>query len=125
MSNIKVTQERIDHLMATADIQVETIFGKCTRVAVQLENGFILTESSACVDPANYDHKMGEEICLEHIRNKLWELEGYALQERLHSFNCFRREHDRVDRVWDLAGDNASDAVNFAQACMASNKSEA
>lgn len=99
MSNITVTQERIDHLMATADIRVETIFGKCTSVAVQLENGFILTESSACVDPANYDPKIGEEICLEHIRNKLWELEGYALQDRVYWGKCFNRDHVHADPV--------------------------
>lgn len=54
MSDIKVTQAEIDLLLNSADVQVRTEFGKCTVVTVRLRNGFILTESSACVDPANY-----------------------------------------------------------------------
>lgn len=84
MSNIKVSKERIEHLMKTATYEVRTVFGKCTIVAAKLENGFIITESSACVDPANYDAAMGERICKDKIRDRLWELEGYALQKGLH-----------------------------------------
>lgn len=84
MSNIKVTQEQIDDLLVNSQILSNTIFGKCTLMVVQLPNGFILTESSACVDPANYDEKLGYEICLERIVNKLWELEGYALQKKVY-----------------------------------------
>ena len=83
MSDIKVTQEQIDALLNNADIRVETVFGKCTTVAVKLKSGFILTESSACVDPENYDDQLGKKLCLQHIENRLWELEGYALQKRL------------------------------------------
>ncbi|MDP4146103.1 MAG: Gp49 family protein [Bacillota bacterium] len=75
-----VTQEQIDNLLESADIDVRTIFNKCTIVTVKLANGFVLTESLACVDVANYDEKLGKEICLERIKNKLWELEGYRLQ---------------------------------------------
>lgn len=59
MSDIKVTQTEIDLLLNSADVQVRTEFGKCTVVTVRLRNGFILTESSACVDPANYDAEAG------------------------------------------------------------------
>ena len=80
MSDIKITKERIDALLGEADIRTLTLFGKCTVVTAKLKNGFILTADSACVDPANYDKRTGERICLEHIANKLWELEGYRLQ---------------------------------------------
>lgn len=82
MSDIKVTQAEIDLLLNSADVQVRTEFGKCTVVTVRLRNGFILTESSACVDPANYDVELGKKLCFQHIENRLWELEGYALQKR-------------------------------------------
>ena len=78
-----VTQEDIDKLMESAEIDVKTVFEKCTLVTVKLANGFVLTESSACVDKANYDEELGKEICLERIENKLWELEGYKLQCKL------------------------------------------
>ena len=79
-----VTQEQIDSLLKNATIEVQTILNKCTIVVVQLKNGFILTESSACVDPDNYDEKIGAEICLNRIESRLWELEGYALQKKFY-----------------------------------------
>lgn len=75
-----ITQQHIDTLFAEATIETRTIFDKCTLVSVQFANGFILTESSACVDSENYDEEMGAAICLGRIENKLWELEGYRLQ---------------------------------------------
>ena len=84
MSNITVTQSRIEHLMETAEIEAWTVFDKCTVVVAKLENGFILVESSACVDPANYDPELGEDICRAKIKERLWELEGYALQKAVH-----------------------------------------
>ena len=84
MSDTKVTKGRINQLMMTADEEISTVFGKCTVVTMKLENGFIMTESSACVDPANYDKKLGVALCKQHIENRLWELEGYALQKSLY-----------------------------------------
>lgn len=91
LAEIKIIQEenkvdpaRIDHLMDTATYDVQTVHDKCTVVVAKLENGFILTESSACVDPANYDAAMGERLCKDKIRERLWELEGYALQKSLY-----------------------------------------
>lgn len=75
-----VKQEQIEELISKAKMEVKTIFDKCTVVVVQLENGFILVESSACIDKANYNEELGKNICLERIKNVLWELEGYKLQ---------------------------------------------
>lgn len=80
MSKNTITQSDIDNLIARSQINVKTVFGKCTVVAVQLPNGFVLVESSACVDPMNYSEAQGMAICIERIKNKLWELEGYNLQ---------------------------------------------
>jgi hypothetical protein len=76
----KVTKQEIDSLIKNANIDVTTVKGKCTVVVCQLKNGFILTESSGCVDPANYDEKIGYEACMERITQELWKLEGYKLQ---------------------------------------------
>jgi Phage protein (N4 Gp49/phage Sf6 gene 66) family len=83
MSQNTVTQEQIKIIMGNSNVEVKTILGKCTVVACQLPNGFIIVESSACVDPANYDEKLGADICLKRIENKVWELEGYKLQSKL------------------------------------------
>ena len=86
MADIKkpITQEDIDKLLAEAEVGVATLHDKCTMVSVKLASGFIITESSACVDPDNYDVETGFNICMDHIANKLWELEGYALQKKLY-----------------------------------------
>lgn len=79
-----VTQSVIDELMESCDIAVTTAFDKCTIVACKLPNGFVIVESSSCVDPANYDEDMGVDICMKNIEKKLWELEGYLLQNQLY-----------------------------------------
>ena len=78
-----VTSQQIDALIENSEIIVDTVFGKVTVVSCKLPNGFVITEASGAVDPANYDVNIGREICMERIRNKLWELEGYALSKRL------------------------------------------
>lgn len=84
MTDIRVTKDQIDELLNSADVEVKTVFDKCTVVIARLQNGFILVESSACVDPANYDPEQGKKLCLKHIEDRLWELEGYALQKLQH-----------------------------------------
>lgn len=83
--NNTVTKKQIDKIVKNSEIDVKTVFDKCTVVTMRLPNGFILTESSACVDPKNYDVKLGERVCKEKLINKIWELEGYRLQNELHS----------------------------------------
>ena len=84
MSNIRITEEKIKRMMRNAEQTVYTAFGKCTIVAMKFENGFILTASSACVDPANYDINLGAKYAREQIEHQLWQLEGYALQKAIH-----------------------------------------
>lgn len=79
-----VTQAIVDELMESCDIAVTTAFDKCTIVACKLPNGFVIVESSSCVDPANYDEDMGVDICMKNIERKVWELEGYLLQNQLY-----------------------------------------
>ena len=78
-----VSQADIDKIIQESQIQVKTVFGKCIIVAIQLKNGFILVESSLCADPINYSEAAGVAICIDRIKNKLWELEEYKLQSEL------------------------------------------
>ena len=79
--NNTVTQELVDKFIK--DVHVETVDNKTTVVVVELINGFKMVEGSACVDSANYDEKIGAEICLGRIKNKIWELLGFMLQTAL------------------------------------------
>ena len=85
----KVTEERIEWIIDNSEINVQTLFGKCTVMSCKLPNGFVIVESSACVSPENYDEEMGYDICLNKIIDKVWELEGYRLQEEIfNSCDC-------------------------------------
>lgn len=76
----KITQEDINAILDKTQWTVEEFHGKCTVVVAKLPNSFILTESSVCVDPTNYDVNIGIECCKERIVDKIWHLEGYRLQ---------------------------------------------
>jgi len=75
-----ITQEQITNIMENSKIEVITMGLKTTVVSVTLPNGFVIVDSSSCVDAVNYDEEMGKEIVLKRIENKVWELEGYKLQ---------------------------------------------
>lgn len=77
-----VTQEYINNLLDTAEVKEIVVFDKCLICAYKLVNGFVIVESSACVDPKNFDLDVSRKICREHVENKLWELEGYVLQQK-------------------------------------------
>lgn len=99
-----VTQAVVDELMESCDIAVTTAFDKCTIVACKLPNGFVIVESSSCVDPANYDEDMGVDICMKNIEKKLWELEGYLLQNKLY-MDGVSFDDDKTDDADDLECD--------------------
>ncbi|AWB21268.1 hypothetical protein DA075_10380 [Methylobacterium currus] len=55
-----------------------------TVCALTLRNGFIVTGTSAAASPENFDEAIGREIARRNARERIWELEGYLLRERLH-----------------------------------------
>lgn len=48
-----------------------------TVCCITLQNGFGIVGESACIDPANFNAKIGEEIAYQKAFEKLWMLEGY------------------------------------------------
>lgn len=48
-----------------------------------LENGFSVRGESACVDHDNFDEKIGETLAYENAFNKIWQLEGYLMKQRM------------------------------------------
>lgn len=55
---------------------------KCTICELTLKNGFTVRGESACVSIDNFDKEIGEDISFTNAREKIWELEGYLLQEK-------------------------------------------
>ncbi len=56
---------------------------KCMVCEITLRNGFTVRGESAVVSKENFREELGKNISYEQARNKIWELEGYLLQERI------------------------------------------
>ncbi|MFJ7954019.1 Gp49 family protein [Lysinibacillus sp. NPDC096418] len=79
-----VTQQQINSIIEQSSFEVfHRVHEKQCLLVAKLPNGFTLVGESACVDPANYDEHIGYDLAVKHIKSRLWELEGYALQNRL------------------------------------------
>ena len=48
-----------------------------------LENGFSVVGESAAVSEANFDADIGRQVARRRARDRMWQLEGYLLRERL------------------------------------------
>lgn len=86
----------IAEIFSESNFVVTNAFNKCTIVACQLPNGFVIVESSSCVDPDNYDEEVGIENCLNKIKDKVIELEAYLYHEE-----CSCHEYDECDNEDD------------------------
>lgn len=79
-----VTKEQVDEIMSSSKYEVfHGVFGKQCIVVALLPNGFTVVGESACVAPTNYVESIGEEIAKKRIEEKIWELEGYKLQNSM------------------------------------------
>lgn len=77
-SEISISKQMVDDFIIGYDISSK--MDKITIVIATLRNGFTIVESSACVDPKNYNEKIGAEICKERIENQVWNYLGFLLQ---------------------------------------------
>lgn len=78
----KLTEEYIKSRIAHVSYHVidGTTMTICT---IRMKNDFMVTGESACADLVFFDKVRGEEYAYERAFNKLWDLEGYLLKERL------------------------------------------
>lgn len=81
-SGVSIGQKMVDEFISYSE--TTTMGDRTTVVRCVLRNGFEIVESSSCVDPKNYSEKMGEEICMGKIKDKIWELLGFLLQTAWH-----------------------------------------
>lgn len=78
----RLSPELIDSKIADEDYHVfeKTCLTVC---CLTLENGFTVIGESACASPENFDAELGQKIARDKARNKIWELEGYLLKQKL------------------------------------------
>lgn len=55
-----------------------------TVCCLELTNGYTVIGESACASPENFDEELGRKIARDNARNKIWQLEGYLLRQRLY-----------------------------------------
>ena len=88
-----ISQQMVDDFILKTWTQ--TMGDKTTVVQALLRNGFEIVESSACVSAENYDEKLGREICLGKIKDKVWFLLGFLLQTAVHGVKKAKTEAGR------------------------------
>lgn len=78
----RLTPKAIDDTVKSAEYHVfeKTCLTVC---CLTLKNGFTVTGEIACVSPENFNKDIGEKIAFENARNKIWQLEGYLLKQKL------------------------------------------
>lgn len=79
---LTLTPALIDAAIKNEDYHVfgETCLTVC---CLTLTNGFTVTGESACASPENFNAEIGRKIAKENARNKIWQLEGYLLKQKL------------------------------------------
>jgi hypothetical protein len=79
----RVTPEIIDATIVSE--QYHVFPGTTVTVALlTLVNGFTTIGESACASPENFNEEIGRKLARDNARDKIWQLEGYLLKERLY-----------------------------------------
>ena len=78
----RITPDLIDATIVSEQYHVfaNTTFTACL---LTLKNGYTVLGESACASPENFNAEIGRKIARENARNKIWQLEGYLLREKL------------------------------------------
>lgn len=85
-----VTQEQVDNFIES--VSYCKLGEKTCAGTARLKNGFEITETSACVDAANYDEDLGASLVFTKIKDKVWFLLGFWLQCDLIGMNPLKCE---------------------------------
>lgn len=56
-----------------------------TICVITMQNGYTVLGKSACVDPLKYSQALGEKYAFEDALDKVWDLEGYLLKEKMYN----------------------------------------
>lgn len=86
LTSPRLTEDHIDDTIVAEDFHVfaGTTLTIC---CLTLKNGFTVTGESATASPENFDIEIGKNISRANARNKVWDLEGYLLKEKLFNLN--------------------------------------
>ena len=83
----RLTPEKIDAVIVS-ETYTRLPSGKVMVCELPLRNGFTVRGEAAVVSVENFDEEIGQRISRKNAREKVWELEGYLLQQMLHQARC-------------------------------------
>jgi hypothetical protein len=75
---MKLTPDYIASQVLTCAFEYD---GTHTTCRITTRHGSRHTGESACLDPANYNREIGEQIAHKNALDKLWDLEGYFINK--------------------------------------------
>lgn len=76
----RVTEESIKAKIASVNYVVHDVLTICI---IQMSNGFWVIGKSAPASPGNFNKEVGERYAYDDAFKQIWQLEGYALREKL------------------------------------------
>jgi len=76
-----VKKADLERMLENTKRQEALFFGKKFVTVYQLENGFTIDISSAVVNIKKFDIEIGRNLNYQRALDKLWELEGYTVQQ--------------------------------------------
>lgn len=82
----KLTQEGINN--AIINIEYKKMGKKTMICCLTLQNGFEVIGKAHCQNDNEFDESIGQDIALEDAKNKVWELEGYIMQNFIYNYEC-------------------------------------
>jgi hypothetical protein len=85
---------------------------KTTLLHINTQSGFSQFETSACVDPENYDHSCGVDACMDRIYDRLWYAMGFVLQWARFGLDPLRKDNDTDEDIETL---NTTNRVNIPE----------
>ena len=121
----KVTEKQIDKIIQAGSVEIQDLSDKTTLVKFRTEEGFEIVATSSCVDPKNYNRDTGAKICMDQIKNKLWEYEGYVLSKKLYKTtgeSLFDRVYSEAEelkvklkKLQDFMGTTKFEALSYVE----------
>lgn len=78
----RLTPDDIDRVIVS-ETYTTLPSGKVMVCELTLRNGFTVRGEASVVSKANFKKEIGRQISRENARSKVWELEGYLLQQFL------------------------------------------
>lgn len=85
----KIPNDLVDDYILEKEVKTERVLGRLmTIVNAKLKNGMVLIETTSCVDEKNYSEEIGERICLNKIKDKIWFAFGFMLMSAQRQNHC-------------------------------------